>query len=106
MRKSIMSIQELEAQLLTLDHNERLRLSQLLTQSLTTTPQSTPKPTVAEAIAQFHHNRSPEELDPNSSVASSRSMISFGMFSGSNQSTEADFKLAEFHGDLNDELHS
>jgi hypothetical protein len=61
-----MSIQELEAQLLTLDHNERLRLSQLLTQSLTATPQNIPpKPTLAEAIAQFRNNMSPEELDPN-----------------------------------------
>jgi hypothetical protein len=67
MRKSIMSIQELEAQLLTLDKAERLRLSQLLTQSLlTTTPQiSPPKPTLADVITQFRHNMSPEELDPN-----------------------------------------
>jgi hypothetical protein len=65
MRKAIMSIQELEAQLLTLDHSERLRLSQLLTQSLTAIPQSIPKPTVADAIAQFRNNMSPEELDPN-----------------------------------------
>jgi hypothetical protein len=94
MRKSIMSIQELEAQLLTLDHNERLRLSQLLTQSLTTTPQTLPTPTLTDAIAQFRNNMSPEELDPNAEDVwqdMRRSMISFGMFSGSNQSTEADF---------------
>ncbi len=62
-----MSIQELEAQLLTLDKGERLRLSQLLAQSLlTATPQiSTPKPTLADVIAQFRNNMSPEELDPN-----------------------------------------
>jgi hypothetical protein len=67
MRKSIMSIQELEAQLLTLDKAERLRLSQLLTQSLLTTPPqiSPPKPTLADVIAQFRNNMSPEELDPN-----------------------------------------
>ncbi len=104
-----MSIQELEAQLLTLDKGERLRLSQLLTQSLTTespTQNIPPKPPLADAIAQFPHNRSPESIDPKKMVASSRSRISFGMFSGSNQSTEADFKLAEFHGNLDDELNS
>jgi hypothetical protein len=83
-----MSIQELEAQLLTLDKSERLRLSQLLTQSLT--QNSPPRSTVADAIAQLDIRHS---------------MISFGMFSGSNQSTEADFKLAEFHGDLDDGLN-
>jgi hypothetical protein len=31
-------------------------------------------------------------------------MITFGMFAGSQQSTEADFKLAEFHGDSDDGL--
>jgi hypothetical protein len=38
MRKSIMSIQELEAQLLTLDHNDRVRMFQILGQSLQPTP--------------------------------------------------------------------
>jgi hypothetical protein len=38
MRKSIMSIQELEAQLLTLDHNDRVRMFQILAQSLQPTP--------------------------------------------------------------------
>jgi hypothetical protein len=63
-----MSIQELEKQLLSLDQNERLRLSQLLTQSLTieSTPKNTAKkPTLVETIAQFRNNMSPEELDPN-----------------------------------------
>ncbi len=31
-------------------------------------------------------------------------MISFGMFSGKKQSTESDFKIAEFHGDSEDSL--
>jgi hypothetical protein len=87
-----MSIQELEAQLLTLNKGERLRLSHLLTQSL-----------ITESPTQ---NMSPGSLDPQKTVTSSRSRISFGMFSGSNQSTEADFKLAEFHGNLDDELNS
>jgi hypothetical protein len=63
-----MSIQELEKQLLSLDQNERLRLSQLLTQSLTieSTPKNTAKkPTLVETIAQFRNNMSPEELDQN-----------------------------------------
>lgn len=30
--------------------------------------------------------------------------MTFGMFSGANQSTEDDFKLAEFSGDIEDEL--
>jgi hypothetical protein len=63
-----MSIQELEAQLLDLDHNDRLRLSQLLAQSLigdASTPNIDPNPTLADAIAQFRSNMSPEELDPN-----------------------------------------
>ncbi|MEO1763705.1 MAG: hypothetical protein AAFR83_17455 [Cyanobacteria bacterium J06629_18] len=33
------------------------------------------------------------------SVEHSSQMITFGMFSGSNQSTEEDFKIAEFSGD-------
>jgi hypothetical protein len=68
MRNRIMSIQELEAQLLDLDHNERLRLSQLLTQSLisdASTPSIAQTPTLADTIAQFRRNMSPEELDPN-----------------------------------------
>jgi hypothetical protein len=92
MRKSIMSIQELEAQLLTLNKGERLRLSHLLTQSLT--------------IDSPTQNISSGSFDPNKSLASGLSRISFGMFSGSNQSTEADFKLAEFHGNLDDDLNS
>ncbi|MBD2691273.1 hypothetical protein [Anabaena catenula] len=31
-------------------------------------------------------------------------MMKFGMFSGNNQSTEADFEIAEFHGDSEDSL--
>jgi hypothetical protein len=64
-----MTIQELEKQLLSLDQSERLRLSQLLTQSLTSesaTPNIAQKPTLADTIAQFRRNMSPEELDPNS----------------------------------------
>lgn len=34
----------------------------------------------------------------------STKMIYFGMFLGKNQSTEADFKEAEFKGDLDDNL--
>jgi uncharacterized protein (DUF1919 family) len=63
-----MTIQELEKQLLSLDQSERLRLSQLLTQSLTSespTQDIAPKTTLADAIAQFRHNMSLEELDPN-----------------------------------------
>jgi hypothetical protein len=63
-----MSIQELEKQLLSLDQGERLRLSQLLTQSLTndSTSKKVPKkPTLADTIAQFRRNMSPEERDLN-----------------------------------------
>ncbi len=103
-----MSIQELEVQLLTLDHNDRVHLINVLTQSLDH-QNASQKPTLADAIAQFRHNMSPEELDPNAKDIWQdvrRSMIGFGMFSGSNQSTEADFHLAEFHGDLDDGLNS
>lgn len=31
-------------------------------------------------------------------------MMTFGMFSGKNQSTEEDFRIAEFHGDKEDYL--
>lgn len=31
-------------------------------------------------------------------------MMQFGMFSGNQQSTEADFEIAEFHGDSEDGL--
>jgi len=34
----------------------------------------------------------------------SNQFMSFGMFSGSQQSTEADFRDAEFNGDLDDAL--
>jgi hypothetical protein len=51
MRKSIMSIQELEAQLLTLDHSERQRIIQMLLQSL-----NPPKPTDETSIVEFFRN--------------------------------------------------
>jgi hypothetical protein len=73
------SIQELEQQLLSLDPIEQLRIIQLLSQKIS--------------------------QRPNKSTVSSDSMISFGMFSGPNQSTEADFKLAEFQGDSDDGLN-
>jgi hypothetical protein len=63
-----MSIQELEQQLLNLDPVERIRIAQLLTQSLTndSTSKKVPKrPTLADTIAQFRRNMSPEERDPN-----------------------------------------
>lgn len=59
-----MSIQELETQLLKLDRADRLHLLNLLTQSLNP-PNPPQKPTLADAIAQFRHNMSAEELDPN-----------------------------------------
>lgn len=68
MEQRAMSIQELEEQLLSLDQSERLRLSQLLLQSLTndSTPKNTAKkPTLVDTIAQFRRNMSPEELDLN-----------------------------------------
>lgn len=37
-------------------------------------------------------------------VEQASQMITFGMFAGSNQSTEEDFKIAEFCGDTNDNL--
>jgi hypothetical protein len=63
-----MSIQELEQQLLNLDQSERIRIADLLTQSLTSespTSNIAQKPTLADTIAQFRRNMSPEELDPN-----------------------------------------
>ncbi|HEY9802232.1 MAG TPA: hypothetical protein V6D25_17860 [Leptolyngbyaceae cyanobacterium] len=33
-----------------------------------------------------------------------KQMMQFGMFSGNQQSTEADFQIAEFHGDRDDSL--
>jgi hypothetical protein len=38
------------------------------------------------------------------SVSRASQFMSFGMFSGSQQSTEADFKDAEFKGDIDDTL--
>jgi hypothetical protein len=65
----MMTIQELEQQLLSLNKTERQRLSQLLAQSLTTetlSPHAEPeKLTLADAIAHFRNNMSAEELDPN-----------------------------------------
>lgn len=42
-------------------------------------------------------------IDNQKGLKSSK-MIYFGMFSGKNQSTEADFQEAEFHGDFDDRL--
>jgi hypothetical protein len=39
------------------------------------------------------------------SSPSSQKLMTFGMFSGSHQSTEEDFPLAEFHGDTDDRLN-
>ena len=74
-----MTIQELEQQLLSLDIAEQLRIIQLLSQNISQTTQA--------------------------SVPDHRSMITFGMFSGQNQSTEADFELAQFHGGSDDGLN-
>jgi hypothetical protein len=65
-----MNIPELEAQLLRLDRDERLRLSQLLIQSLdqeSPPPNVAKRPTLVDTIAQFRNNMSAEELeiDPN-----------------------------------------
>ena len=38
------------------------------------------------------------------SVSRTSQFMSFGMFSGSQQSTEADFRDAEFNGDVDDAL--
>jgi hypothetical protein len=38
------------------------------------------------------------------SVSRANQFMSFGMFSGSQQSTEADFRAAEFNGDIDDAL--
>lgn len=38
------------------------------------------------------------------SVSRASQLMSFGMFSGSQQSTEADFRDAEFDGDVDDAL--
>lgn len=45
-----------------------------------------------------------DSLINNQTGLKSSSMIYFAMFSGENQSTEADFQEAEFHGDFNDHL--
>ncbi|BDI16466.1 hypothetical protein ANSO36C_22680 [Nostoc cf. commune SO-36] len=42
-------------------------------------------------------------LDPETTRKQTQ-MMQFGMFSGKNQSTEEDFKIAEFHGDKEDSL--
>ncbi len=49
-----MSIQELEAQLLTLDHNDRVRMFQILEQSLQPTPANPAQPT--PNLADFFRN--------------------------------------------------
>lgn len=38
------------------------------------------------------------------SIPKSPAFIQFGMFTGNGQSTEADFEIAEFQGDTEDEL--
>jgi len=38
------------------------------------------------------------------SIPRTPTFIQFGMFAGSHQSTEADFEIAEFQGDTDDEL--
>jgi hypothetical protein len=38
------------------------------------------------------------------SIAQSPTFIQFGMFAGTQQSTEADFEIAQFQGDTDDEL--
>ena len=38
------------------------------------------------------------------SIPKSPTFIQFGMFSGSQQSTDADFEIAQFRGDTDDEL--
>lgn len=42
-------------------------------------------------------------LEPKTTQKQKR-MMQFGMFSGNQQSTEADFEVAEFHGDSEDGL--
>lgn len=42
-------------------------------------------------------------LEPKTTPKQKR-MMQFGMFSGNQQSTEADFEVAEFHGDSEDGL--
>ena len=46
----------------------------------------------------------PDDLEKDITKKKSEKMIYFGMFLGENKSTEADFKEAEFHGDLDDNL--
>ncbi|OUC13208.1 MAG: hypothetical protein B0A82_18100 [Alkalinema sp. CACIAM 70d] len=65
-----MTIQELEQELLMLDRNERIRLIQVIAQSLALPSQgvdeaSTQKMTIVDAIDELRRNMSPEELDPN-----------------------------------------
>ena len=45
-----------------------------------------------------------DKNDKNIIETKSEIMIYFGMFSGGNKSTEADFKEAEFQGDCDDNL--
>jgi|GEM_PF-644763 len=44
------------------------------------------------------------DTEPEKKTSNSSKMIYFGMFSGENQSTEADFHEAEFNGDCDDNL--
>ncbi|PSB30347.1 hypothetical protein C7B69_08690 [filamentous cyanobacterium Phorm 46] len=39
------------------------------------------------------------------SIPKSPTFIQFGMFAGTQQSTEADFEIAQFRGDTDDELY-
>ena len=72
-----MTIQELEIQLLSLDATQKRRIIQLLTQSI-----HSPTPSIPPST-----------------------MMTLGMFPGPNPSTEADFTIAEFHGDPDDDLN-
>jgi hypothetical protein len=44
------------------------------------------------------------EIPKDQSASLASQFMSFGMFSGSQQSTEADFRDAEFNGDIDDTL--
>jgi len=39
------------------------------------------------------------------SIPKSPTLIQFGMFAGTQQSTDADFEIAQFRGDTDDELN-
>ena len=54
-------------------------------------------------IDYLHYKFSPSSS--NNISENPKQMIKFGMFSGINQSTEDDFKEAEFHGDDDDFLN-